>query len=71
MTHPEPEIIINGINVGPGCAITLRVAIEIFASTLIESDSLGAEKNNDHEKSLDEYYLDRINDIRRAMGVIK
>lgn len=61
----EPEIIINGINVGPGCALTLRVAIETFVSSLIE-EGLG---DDEHSKSMKKHYLDRCNDIRRAMGL--
>ena len=44
----EPEIIINGINVGQGCALTLRVAMETFVSSLIE-EGLG---DDEHGKSM-------------------
>jgi hypothetical protein len=61
----EPEIIINGINVGPGCALTIRVAIETFAGVLIEN-GLG---DDEHGKIMKKNYLERINDIRKAMRV--
>lgn len=63
----EPEIIINGINVGPGCACTMRVAIEVFYGVLIE-DGCG---DDEHGITMTRLYKDRINDVRRAMGVIK
>lgn len=64
----EPEIIINGMNVGSGCAMTIRVGIEVFANELSEFGLLGDDPDG---KSLTEKYLARIDDIRRAMGVIK
>lgn len=66
MTYNEPEIIINGINVGPGCAMTIRVPIEVFADDLI-SNGLG---NDDIGRGLIMNYLERVNDIRKAMKVI-
>jgi len=63
----EPEIIINGFNLGLGCAMTIRVAIEVFASNLIEN-GLG---DDDHGKSMVIVYRERIDDIRKAMKVIK
>jgi hypothetical protein len=62
----EPEIIINGQNIGPGCAMTIRVAIEVFASNLLEG--IG---EDEHGKVMLKSYFDRINDIRKAMGVIE
>jgi hypothetical protein len=35
--NEEAEIIINGLNVGPGCSMTIRIAIELFAIDLIEN----------------------------------
>lgn len=61
----EPEIIINGINIGSGCAMTIRVAIESFASYLIEN-GLG---DDEHGKAMNKNYLDRIGDVRTAMGL--
>jgi hypothetical protein len=63
----EPEIIINGINIGPGCAMTIRVSIEALSSDLIEN-GLG---NDEHGKKMKKLYLDRINDIRKIMGLHK
>ena len=61
----EPEIIINGINVGPGCAMTIRVALETFCADLIQN-GLG---DDEHGKRMKQVYLDRINDIREVMGL--
>ena len=63
MCKEEPEVIINGIDMGPGCAFIIRVAIEVLANHLIES-GVGYD---DHVKAM----MDSITDIRRAMGVIK
>lgn len=63
----EPEISINGVNIGPGCSLTIRVALETFASDLIEN-GLG---DDERGKTLKRNYLERIDDIRRAMGLIK
>ncbi len=59
----EPEIIINGINIGPGCAMTIRVALETFATDLIEN-GLGDDENG---VAIKKNYLDRINDLREIM----
>lgn len=59
----EPEIIINGENLGPGCAMTIRVAVECLATKLHE-DGLG---DDDNGKAIKTNYLNRINDIRKAM----
>lgn len=59
----EPEIIINGKPLSLGEAMTVRVAIERFASDLT-SDGLGID---DHGKTMTEQYLLRINDIRCLM----
>lgn len=63
----EPEIIINGQNIGPGCALTIRVAIEVFAEDLIDN-GLG---KDEHAKKMVKLYIERINDIRKSMGLIK
>lgn len=60
MKWNEAEVIINGVDVGIACAMTIRVAIEVFAATLGEDDD-----------ELTMSYRDRINDVRRAMGVIE
>lgn len=60
MEWNEAEVIINGVDVGTACAMTIRVAIEVFAATLGEDDD-----------ELTMSYRDRINDVRQAMGVIR
>lgn len=67
MIFNEPEIIINGINVGPACAMTIRVAIEVFATDLIKN-GLG---DDEHGIAMVKNYKARIDDIRKAMGAIK
>lgn len=67
MSHQKPEIIINGIDIGPGYAITIMLAIEVFFSYLIKN-SLG---DDEHSKRMTENYLNQINNIRKIMGVIK
>ncbi len=63
----EPEIIINGINVGSGCAMTIRVAIEVFVDDLVKN-GLGDDKFG---LAMTKNYLERIQDIRRAIKVIE
>lgn len=63
----EPQIIINGVDIGPACAMTIRVAIEVFATELYDSDLY---RDRDQEDGLTKAYLQRINDIRLAMGII-
>lgn len=67
MSWNESEVIINGQNIGAGCAMTIRVAIEVFATDLIEN-GLG---DDEHGKQMVKNYLSRIDDIRLAMKVIK
>lgn len=62
----EPQIIINGRDIGPGCSMTIRVAIECFASDLIEN-GIG---DDDHGKKMTKTYLDKIHEIREAIGLI-
>lgn len=56
----EPEIFINGVLISASCAMTLRVAIESFASSLID-DGLG---DNEEGLSYVKVYLQRIDEIR-------
>lgn len=67
MKKDEPEIIINGINLEPGCVLTIRVAIEVFAADLMEN-GLG---EDEHAQIMVQNYRARIDDIRRAMRVIE
>lgn len=59
--YKEPEIIINGVNFGPGCAITIRVALTVFRVFLSKENELG-------DEVLTKNYLDRIKDIIKAMS---
>lgn len=59
----EPEIIINGQNIGIGCSMVIRVAIECLATQLHEN-GLGDDEKG---KELCKNYLNRIEDIRIAM----
>ena len=58
----EPVIIINGILLGEGASMTIRVAIEEFASALkngLGKDPLGT--------SIYEGYLNQITEIRKVI----
>jgi hypothetical protein len=63
----EAEIIINDIDVGLGCVLTIRVALEVFAKELTEN-GLGEDELG---KCMVRNYLNRIQDLRIAMKVIK
>lgn len=65
--YREPEIFINGENIGSACSMTIRVAIECFASDLIEN-GLG---DDEHGKLMKNNYLNIIDDIRKVMGLNK
>ncbi len=54
----EPEIIINGLKMDYGCSITIMIAIEVFASSLMNNPDLR-----------NELALERIQEIRKAMGI--
>lgn len=65
----EPTIIINGHTLTPGQAMTVRVAIESFAMSLRETaNPLG---NDLHGKRMTDGYQKSIDEIRRAMGLLK
>ena len=57
----EPTITINGHVLSEGQAMTIRVAIEAFASELV-SEGLG---DDEHGKRMVDLYVLRINEIRR------
>lgn len=59
----EPAIRINGTQCSNGMAMTIRVAVESFASSL-HDEGLG---DDDHGKAMTEVYLDAIHKIRQAM----
>ncbi len=65
ITEEEPEIIINGNNVGPGCALTIRRAIEVLAHQIaLDCDFPGPRT----DMELNKMYMDRIDDILKCMG---
>lgn len=66
MPH-EPDISMNGMRLTAGQAMTVRVALEGFASDLIDR-GLG---DDEHGKKMTASYLRNINDIRYAMYEIK
>ena len=59
----EPTIIINGVRLTESQAMTVRVAIESFASDM-NSGLLGKDA---HGKALAQGYLARVNEIRKVM----
>jgi len=65
----EPHIIINGQTLTPGQAMTVRVAIESFAGDLYSRENpLGTDE---HGTRMTENYKRLIDEIRRAMRVLK
>lgn len=59
----EPRITINGVEMSPGAAMTIRVALESFALDLTET-GLGDDK---HGRGMTKAYLERIGEIRAAI----
>lgn len=57
--HEEASILINGVWLTHGQAMTVRVALEIFANHLI-AEGIEVDK-------LNSAYLDRINEIRTLL----
>lgn len=60
---PEPTVTINGKRLTEAQAMTVRVAIEHFASDLRE-EGLGGDE---HGKTMTAAYLARISEIRRLI----
>ena len=58
----EPRIIINGVKISEGAAMTIRVAIETFAISL--QDGLG---HDDNALALTKGYQGQISHIRDLM----
>lgn len=56
----EPFVVINGVRLDDGQAMTVRVALESFAADLY-GGGLG---DDDHGKTMAALYLTRINEIR-------
>ena len=61
----EPTITINGLLLTTASAMTVRCAIEAFASSM--ADGLG---NDEHGKAMADGYSANISAIRRMMGVV-
>lgn len=59
----EPTITINGQQLTDGQAMTVRVAIEHFASNLT-AEGPG---DDEHGRAMTKGYLDRISEIRKAI----
>lgn len=59
----EPNIVINGCELTPSQAMTLRVAMESFAMD-IAADGLG---DDYHGKVMSQAYLAHVSDIRKVM----
>lgn len=56
----EAKITINGVELNNAQAITVRVAISAFLSTLLNDKCLG---NDDHGKEMAPIYMERSNEI--------
>ena len=54
------EVTINGTKLSVGQAMTVHVALQSFATSLNEADSLG---DDDHGKIMQELYMKRIKEI--------
>lgn len=61
----EPEIIIENVRCTAGQAMTIRVALETFAMTLVE-DGLGEDESG---KAICAGYLRNIEEIRLLMRI--
>lgn len=59
----EPSIVINGVALTEGQAMTVRVAVESFAADL-SAGSLGADEAGE---AITKAYQQRINEIRALM----
>ena len=59
----EPSIFINGVKLFEGQAMSLRVAVEVFISYLIEN-GLG---DDEHGIAMKKLYLERLGEIRHLM----
>lgn len=61
----EPKITINGVEVSYGMSMTIRVAMESFATSLNKEDSLGSDKLG---KTIRLGYLKQIKEFRKVSG---
>lgn len=62
-THNEALVVVNGVTLTSAQSLTLRVALESFASHLI-SDGLG---DDEHGRTMVRLYLQRVDEIRQAL----
>lgn len=62
--HTEARIIISGFDLSPAEAMTIRVALEAFASSLEPVGALGTDK---HAKAMRAGYMGAIERIRWLM----
>lgn len=60
----ESNIVINGMSLSTGQAMTVRIALEAFWIDLI-SDGLG---EDEHGKTMTQAYINRIREIREIMN---
>lgn len=63
----EPHIIVNGVTLTSAQALTLRRALESFATDMAQPDAMGADE---HGRKMAELYRARIHEIRAAMYVV-
>jgi hypothetical protein len=63
ITTPEAKVIINGRLLTDAQSMTLRVAIEDFAQSLV-NEGLG---DDEHGQRMKAAYLDRIAEIRETL----
>lgn len=60
----EATIVINGRECSPGEAMTIRVALEAFATDLV-TNGLG---DDEHGRKMTQSYLARVRDLRAKMA---
>jgi len=62
--YGEPRIVINGQALSDAEAMTIRVALESFASDMSEPDALG---DDTHGRTMVKLYLRAVDDIRQKI----
>lgn len=63
LSHQGPKIEINGVKLTVGQAVTVRVAISAFI-TSIQNDGLG---DDEHGRKMAEAYIDRAREVERML----
>ncbi len=61
----EAEIIINGVKLSPGQAMTVRVALQSFATDMAQPDALGSDVTG---RAIAAGYLRNISTINNAIA---